>query len=431
MSIWLWIGLSVLLSMLFVGKKKIDIAHYIWLLLPVDMYGLSLMGATIKPYMLFSVLLMINVLYSGRGKITANRNLITGGVICILIICINFINNQSLSSVKAALMLLIVWGCSVVYINSYQKESIKQIPTVLRATSLGYGIVFILAYLTSIIGVKLPGAYTMDRMSAGIVMEFHNMHNGMYIRTFRLRGFTMDPNTIVSLFSLGSTVGIINIASGNKSYRDYLCIAVSAICVFLSNSRMGIISFCGTIVIAVTLAYRISKQDQKRRMIVFALLSAFLLATIALSTDMLQMIYQKIMGLYSNRSGLNDEHGRFTIWSQAIEVLFDRNPLFGVGFVQMRNLSPLRADCHNTWLEAFCANGLFVGGAFVLYFMSNMLQGYQILRANLRKREYLFAIAEIGLVITIISLISVDNLTYSYLWYLTALLSTGREMAMI
>lgn len=96
MSIWIWIGLSVLLSMLFVGKKKIDISHYIWLLLPVDMYGLSLMGATIKPYMLFSVLLMINVLYSGRGKITANRNVITGGVICFLIICINFINNQSL-----------------------------------------------------------------------------------------------------------------------------------------------------------------------------------------------------------------------------------------------------------------------------------------------------------------------------------------------
>ena len=52
--IWAWIAAAVAISWLFC-KKGISWYHYIWFLLPIEMYGVTIAGATLKPYMLFGI----------------------------------------------------------------------------------------------------------------------------------------------------------------------------------------------------------------------------------------------------------------------------------------------------------------------------------------------------------------------------------------
>ena len=57
--IWIWIVAAVLISWLFC-KRGIGWYHYIWLLLPIEMYGVTIAGATVKPYMLFGICIIVS-----------------------------------------------------------------------------------------------------------------------------------------------------------------------------------------------------------------------------------------------------------------------------------------------------------------------------------------------------------------------------------
>ena len=48
MEIWLWIIAAWMLTKLILWKKDINIEHYVWMLLPVDMYGVTIAGCNIK-----------------------------------------------------------------------------------------------------------------------------------------------------------------------------------------------------------------------------------------------------------------------------------------------------------------------------------------------------------------------------------------------
>ena len=45
------------LSFAALGRRRVHFEHLIWMLLPIDMYGVQLAGFTLKPYMLFSAVL--------------------------------------------------------------------------------------------------------------------------------------------------------------------------------------------------------------------------------------------------------------------------------------------------------------------------------------------------------------------------------------
>ena len=64
--IWIWIAAAVIISWLFC-EKGISWYHYIWLLLPIEMYGVTIAGATLKPYMLFGICIIAGDLI--RNKI--------------------------------------------------------------------------------------------------------------------------------------------------------------------------------------------------------------------------------------------------------------------------------------------------------------------------------------------------------------------------
>ena len=97
MGIWFWIVLAWLLSALALGKRHISMEHFVWILLPIDMYGIQVAGITIKPYMVFCGWLFLRMLLNGQTKIKAIRGwtLPAIGIIVILFI-VNMFNSSSL-----------------------------------------------------------------------------------------------------------------------------------------------------------------------------------------------------------------------------------------------------------------------------------------------------------------------------------------------
>ena len=94
MAIWIWIIASWVLSYLALGKNKVSFEHLIWILLPVDMYGISVAGATIKPYMIFCMILLIRMLIRRDWQFHTSKWLIGAGVISGAVVIINIANNK-------------------------------------------------------------------------------------------------------------------------------------------------------------------------------------------------------------------------------------------------------------------------------------------------------------------------------------------------
>ena len=148
------------------------------------------------------------------------------------------------------------------------------------------------------------------------------------------------------------------------------------------------------------------------------------LIVLLIASDFIQDILSNIVSLYDNRSGLSDEYGRFSIWKNAISVFLENNPLLGIGIGQMRYYTSMERDCHNTWLSFICENGLIVGSAVCILFSVAVINGVNkaVWLQDHRKKELTMGLV-IGLLTVMLSLVSVDNVTYSYLWFSAALLT--------
>lgn len=96
-----------------------------------------------------------------------------------------------------------------------------------------------------------------------------------------------------------------------------------------------------------------------------ASVTVFILAV--LNFDFISDKLDSLIGQYTNRSSLNDQYGRFTIWKSALSVLFKENHwLTGTGVTQLQNYTSVNA--HNTWLEYTCSFGIITGLYSILYF---------------------------------------------------------------
>lgn len=423
MAIWIWIIAAWVLSYLALGKKKTSFEHLIWILLPVDMYGITMAGATIKPYMIFCFFLFIRLLLQRREKTVLNGWVYMSGFICGAVVLVNLINNRTSSAPKAALLLLIVWGCVVLYLLNCGKSTPTDIPNVMIATGIGYGIIFIVGYVVMKMGLNLPGVLASTRYDDGFFMTTSNMYDGSLILSHRLRGFFIDPNTMIGTFAFCSICCIIRIINGRGRIREWMGLIISGCCVLMSNSRMGIICFMILAVLTFILCYHLANVKVRNVIKLSSILLIGIIVVTLIGSDYLQGIVSDIVASYDNRSGLNDKYGRFTIWRNAISVLFSHNPLLGTGIGQMRYYTSTGKDCHNTWLAMICNNGLIVGGILVLHFIYAAFIGIERARKNTDEfqNELLWALA-IGTLIVMVSLISVDNITYSYLWFATALM---------
>lgn len=414
-----------LISLILLRNRKVQIQHYIWALLPVDMYGVSIAGATLKPYMLFCFFLLMRMFIKGNTKLILRGQWIQlGGVLSFCLLCINLINNQTQSAPKAALMVVIVWVCTVIYITNCKEEVWTDIPNAVVATGVGYGAIFVLGYFLINLGVEVPGIVTINRNQAGMYLGFSNVYQGSLIYLVRLRGFTIDPNTLIGPFAFCGVVSLFRIIKRKAKKLEWMGILLSGACVLLSNSRMGLICFVLLTLITIVAGYKTANHTIRNHLKVSMLVVVFLGAIVIIATDITQNVMSMIVSAYANRSGLTDEYGRLTIWKDAISIWIKHNPLLGIGLGQMQFYTTTHRACHNTWLEMICSSGIFVGGLLVAYFV--FLVSVALIKAfqnrELKVVENLLSVS-IGLFIVMISLVSVDNITYSYLWFSAAVLS--------
>ncbi|MBE5772561.1 MAG: hypothetical protein E7337_01335 [Clostridiales bacterium] len=415
--IWLWICLALALSKLALGRKKISVENYIWFLLPIDNYGIEIAGANIKPYMIFSVLLFLGIL-KNRTKLRCGSSWhVTSILLVLLAVTVNFVNNSG-AAVMPALMLGVVYICAVIYVSSLTANSILEIPVAIQSSALGYGLVFIMVYILHGVGVDLPGMVAHNRFMDGIFMSFDNMHEGQYLQTIRLRGFSIDPNILSVPFLYCIVICMYNLLIGNKSKKTILALCISFLCIWLSNSRMGMICGLLILVISLLLCLKWATVEKKKTVLLWMIIILFAgIAVLMINVD-ISKYFESFISVYTNRSGLNDEYGRFSIWTNAASIWWEKNPVLGLGLNQVHHFTATGKACHNTWLEWLCSSGLIVGSGMIMMFLMGAWHAVlKLKRFSTPQYMQLYLCMCIGFFGTLFSLISVDYVTFSYLWF--------------
>ena len=422
MAIWLWILLAWCISLIALKGKKVRLEHFVWLLLPVDMYGLTIAGVTLKPYMIFCGFLLFRMMLSGKMELSVKSrwSLITG-VLVLLMISLNAFNNSSLQSLISTVMVAVVWICTMIYMSDSGDRSPEDITEVMLAAGIGFGAVFVMGYFCMELNLNLPGIVADTRAEPGFFMGMNNMYEGKFVHAVRLRGFTIDPNCLLAPFLFSSGISVMRLISGRGRLREILALVLAWWCIILSNSRMGLICCAFIVIISIVVAYPMGSDRCKRRVklsMLFLITGGILICV----TGGFSKVVMSVIANYQNRSGLNDEYGRFTIWKDAANVLIEQNLFFGVGNGQIQfNTAKARA-CHNTWLEFICAFGLLLGGVVVGHFVAMLVNGGLY---AYRSRTDVFAwIIFLGTAGVVLSLVGVDNLTSSYLWFSATMVSS-------
>ncbi|MBQ6626920.1 MAG: O-antigen ligase family protein [Ruminococcus sp.] len=419
--IWLWITLAVVLSAIPLIKKKIDIANYIWLLIPIESYGISLAGTAIRPYMIFACALPIILYAKNKGKdfdLSLKKSHLLAGVICILILTHSVFLSEGYEAIKGALFLVGVYVCAQLATSCTNVNSCNTLCDVFIACSFGYAIVYIIAYICVKNGIIIDGFLAADRTDDGIIKIMGNMFNGQYIRSIRLRGFSYDPNVMFIQFFFSMPACISKFFKKFNLYH-VITLILSIVCIILSSSRMGLI--CCALTLVITICVFLLQLDSVKKKVISlttVLTSSAVVAAVFI-TPWGQSVLSGVLSNYTNRSSLSDEYGRFTIWAESLRIYWEKSPLFGVGLTQMSKYTSVGFMIHNTWLQLLCECGILVGGLAIVYFFSVLVYGWIKLRTKPKNNSisdaYLCIL--IGYTVTLISLISVDNYACSYLWF--------------
>lgn len=417
--IWIWIIAAVALSWLLCGRKTAWY-HYIWIFLPIEMYGISIGGAIVKPYMVFGFIIIISSMQMKR-----KRELPMGIVGVILALAISdALNGLIVASIMQHIMFAIIACIAYGYTRMFSSDAdvLSNIENVTIATTIGYGIIFSIAYLVYCIKPNFGGVYSSDRYATGMFLQFVSTGG---ISTVRLRGFCIDPNAMITSLIPGAAFAFERFMHQSNRKAYHMAAILSYICVVaLSGSRMALLCTLIMIIIIAISGYR--QTANKRKLAVSSALFALILFFIGI------YYYRRILtGVYNYftlRAGLNDDAGRLTIWKHNIEWLVEnKRLLLGVGQNQIARLTTLRKACHNTWLEWICGTGIVIGGGIAAWFWFAPINLAKKMKQEnvpfLSWQPLLFAYLTTAVCIT-----TVDNITNSILIFLMIIFRYSRYL---
>ena len=327
-------------------------------------------------------------------------------------------------------MFLFVLGIAYFYLN-VQKGQIdfNEISTVSIATTIGYGLVFVVAYTLISFNIDLPGIYSEgSRFSDGMIISTSLTGISNELTTYRLRGFNIDPNVVVVTLLPGAAIGLANILYKQKTQniRNYLAVILYFLVVYASGSRMALISSSIMVVLMLFIGYK--ETDKKRVWILRSLIVALFLAIFVVLKG--EAIFTKVIDdltdFFSSRATLTSDAGRWTIWKNNFNYLVDNDRLFiGVGQNQILNYTVSGRACHNTWLEWICGTGLLIGMVMIVWFVfAHKSIKRKCYEAGI---DYLHDYYPIVLAywIILIALTSVDNITNSAMLFWMILFRYG------
>ena len=415
--IWAWIAAAMIVSWLFC-KKEISWHHYIWLLLPIEMYGVTIAGATLKPYMLFGICVIVD-------DFVKNKTIrVPAAIVAVIFALIfsDYLTGFVMASVMQHIMFILVLMIGYCYQN-YQCDGIEfdEIGEATLAATIGYGIVFTVAWMMFNYGITVDGIYASERLDAGIVLKQTSFGGSV---SSRLRGFCIDPNSVITALIPGAIYALANIVYRKQDrVKSLLAIIAYLAVVFYSGSRMALICSFAMLVIFFIIGYM--KSENKRRMAAagVAIVGA-LLVVLIINIDTVIIEFAKMWAdMFGGRASFGSEYGRLTIWKTNIEYLISNSKeWFGVGQNQIYLLTEKGRACHNTWLEWICGTGIILGTIIDFWFV--------LAPVRFKKRtvdmECENALPIIVAYITVVMCIStVDNITNPVLLFLMLILRYG------
>lgn len=414
--IWGWIIATIAISWL-LCRKKVAWYHYIWMLLPVEMYGITIAGATIKPYMILGMFMIVkNLLDRKAHKIPA-----AFVAIIFLLLVSDVLNGLILASIMQHIMfLLIIYiAYNYVLISKNDDDLLKSIEVSTTATTIGYGVIFLIAYLLNSKGISMDGIYTTDRYSAGMFLNFVSTGG---LTTVRLRGFCIDPNSVVTTLIPGASFGLARLFYKNSGkLKSLVAVILYAIVMDLSGSRMAVVCTAAMLIIMLLMGYKQSENKLQW----FVVIAFVLIVLVFGAVYYFQDIASEVYGFFTARAGLNDTGGRFTIWKYNAKWLIDNGRLLlGVGQNQISNMTTLGKACHNTWLEWICGTGILLGGMIDLWFIT---ASFGLIKRLKRKRIMNRDVISISLayITALICITTVDNITNSVVLFLMVIFRYG------
>lgn len=420
--IWIWITAAVLISWL-LCQKKIAWQHYIWIFVPIEMYGITIAGATFKPYMLFGIII---IFYNSAAKIRLKlpRSVLSISFLLILSDCIN---GLIIGSIMQHFMIILILIIACGYLNSQDWViNFNDISIVTIATTIGYGVVFAIAYIMTAYNISIPDVYTADRYSVGMVVKSVLTGFGNTV-TIRLRGFCIDPNSAITTLIPGAAFGLANILyrKENKA-NSILAVAFYFLVTYYSGSRMALVSSLVMVAVMFVIGYRQTKNRGQWVIIgTIAILGLTIFESLNQNRIISEIAYE-LNSFFNSRASLTDDAGRITIWRSNLQYLIDNNKFwFGVGQNQIYNFTMQGKACHNTWLEWICGVGIFLGTYIDLYFFTAPLTFLKkAKRSSLVYGQEMLPII-LAYVIVMTSILTIDNITNSVLIILAILFRYG------
>lgn len=414
--IWVWIIAAIAISWL-LCRKKVAWYHYIWMLLPVEMYGITIAGATIKPYMILGMFMIIkNLLDRKAHKVPA-----AFVAIIFLLTISDILNGLIIASIMQHVMFLVIIyiAYNYVLISENDDDLLKNIEVSTIATTIGYGLVFLVAYWFYSRGIGFGGIYTTDRYSAGMFLNFISTGGQT---TVRLRGFCIDPNSVVTTLIPGASFGLARLLYKNGGkFRSLVAVILYAIVMDLSGSRMAVVCTVAMVIIMLMMGYK----QAENKLWWFGLIALVLLVVSFMAVYRFQNIASEVYSFFTARAGLNDTGGRFTIWKYNARWLSDNGRLlFGVGQNQISNLTSVGKACHNTWLEWICGTGILLGGIIDLWFIMTPFAFLNHLKRNRISIRDVIPIV-LAYVTALICITTVDNITNSVVLFLMVIFRYG------
>lgn len=414
--IWIWIVAAVAISWL-LCRKKAAWYHYIWMLLPIEMYGVNIAGATLKPYMIFGLLIIITCFTKGKGT-----RIPVGIFLCAFALIVSDILNGLVTvSIMQHLMFLFILCIAYNYTLLAQEDDhfVDDLRNVTIATTVGYGLVFTVTYILYNLHPEFPGIYTADRYSAGMVLRF--MSTGG-VSIVRFRGFCIDPNSVITALIPGTAFALQSLIYEKKNAcKSLLAVCVYSVVMIASGSRMAMI--CTVLMLFVMLLTGYKQANNKGKWLLLLILLSMACALVGVVN--FQAIVYKISSFFNSRAGLNDSGGRFTIWKYNLQWLEENGRLLaGVGQNQIHNLTPIGKACHNTWLEWICGTGLLIGAGIDIWIILAPVSIINYVKNNkVRLRNFIPIV--LAYAIAMVCVTTVDNITNSTILFLMVIFRYG------
>ncbi len=422
--IWLWITVAVFITLVLLRKKNIAFHHFIWVLIPIDFYGITLLGVTIKPYMIFSFFLLFRNMLKNRGSLKLRVKCIRVVILLFLLSLMflsDILNNSGIPSLMQHFMFILVFVCALIYISSIKSiGEIVQIKYVIVATTLGFGLVYLFAIIVYYLGFSINGIVTSDRFEPGIMIQFINTGYA------RLRGFLIDPNTLAASILPATVISIHQLFKELRGKSLYVAqIIISLICIYFTNSRTAIA--CYMFIVVLSVASGIKYSSNKKIISFFSKLawvSCFILVImVVFESSILVYGFQKITQPFEGRAYFNDDFGRGTLWKESWSVFAEKSIFWGVGQGLVQNYTSTFKGCHNTWLEWIVGSGIISGTFIDIYFLSLLFPPPILFKASIDFHNASdFSSIRIGYLSICIILSTVDNITNSNLIFFSCLI---------